>query len=78
MTPNEIKFLDYVVNNLHYVTEAQKTIKEQFGIDSEYDKENMILHLKPNSINESLQLASAKKYIDDNYLLGIDAVYDFK
>ena len=64
MTPNEIKFLDYVVNNLHYVAEAQKTIKEQFGIDSEYDKENMTLHLKPNSINESLQLASAKKYIE--------------
>ena len=78
MTPNEIKFLDYVVNNLHYVAEAQKTIKEQFGIDSEYDEKNMTLHLKPNSINESLQLASAKKYIDDNYLLGIDAVYDFK
>ena len=78
MTPNEIKFLDYVVNNLHYGTEAQKTIKEQFGIDSEYDEKNMTLHLKPNSINESLQLASAKKYIDDNYLLGIDAVYDFK
>ena len=78
MTPNEIKFLDYVVNNRHYETEAQKTIKEQFGIDSEYDEKNMTLHLKPNSINESLQLASAKKYIDDNYLLGIDAVYDFK
>lgn len=78
MTPNEIKFLDYVVNNLHYVAEAQKTIKEQYGIDSEYDKETMTLHLKANGINESLQLASAKQYVDDNFLLGIDAVYDFK
>ena len=78
MTPNEIKFLDYVVNNLHYVAEAQKTIKEQYGIDSEYDEETMTLHLKANGINESLQLASAKQYVDDNFLLGIDAVYDFK
>jgi hypothetical protein len=78
MTPNEIKFLDYVVNNLHYVAEAQRTIKEQYGIDSEYDKETMTLHLKSNGINESLQLASAKQYVDDNFLLGIDAVYDFR
>lgn len=62
---NEKKFVDRIVNHLHYIAEAQKNIKEKYGVDSEYDEEKDILYIKKSgNVNESLSVVSAKHYAE--------------
>lgn len=61
---NELKFVENILNFNHNLAEAQYYLKENFGIDSEYDEETGILHLLNNeNVNEALALATAREYV---------------
>jgi len=76
MTSNEKELLEAIVNHPHVVEEAQKTIKEKFGCESEYDEDNLTLHLKAQNINESLKMICAEQYVKDNVDC-VDVVVDY-
>ena len=62
---NEKSFVKKVVDFECNVIKAQDYIKENFGIDSEYNPETLELKLTQNSVNEALQLVSAKDYLEN-------------
>lgn len=68
---NEKQFVDSVVNHLYYVAKVQDYLKENYNVSSEYDEETETLYLKANNINESLNLAAAKEYVNET----IDPVF---
>ena len=61
---NEKAFIDKILNVDYNISKAQEYIKENFNIDSIYNEEDCELKLIRKNINESLQLASAKEYIE--------------
>ena len=61
---NEKSFVKKVVDFECNVIKAQDYIKENFGVDSEYNPETLELKLTQNSVNEALQLVSAKDYLE--------------
>lgn len=62
---NEKSFVKKVVDFECNVIKAQDYIKENFGIDSEFNPETLELKLVQNSVNEALQLVSAKDYLEN-------------
>lgn len=62
---NEKSFVKKVVDFECNVIKAQDYIKENFGVDSEFNPETLELKLVQNSVNESLQLVSAKDYLEN-------------
>lgn len=67
MNQNEYNFAKNIVKLNENVNKAIEYIKENFGVDGEYDEENGILNLSISNINEGLQLIAAKEYIDNNF-----------
>lgn len=67
VSQNEINYFKSIVEHLYYVGKAQKYIRENFGFETEYDDDNSIFYIKSNnSVNESLNLATAKQYVMEN------------
>lgn len=62
---NEKSFVKKVVDFECNVIKAQDYIKENFGVDSEFNPETLELKLVQNSVNEALQLVSAKDYLEN-------------
>ena len=61
------------------IEKAQQYIKENYHINSEYSDEDDILYLWSQNVNESLNLAAAKEYIEET--IGkefIDVIYGMK
>jgi len=61
---NEKKFVESLVNHLSNVAKVQDYLKENFNVLSYYDEDNETLHLVANEINEGLDLAAAKEYVN--------------
>ena len=61
---NEKRFVESVVNHLSNVAKVQDYLKENFNVCSYYDEDNETLHLVANEINEGLDLAAAKEYVN--------------
>lgn len=65
---NERNYVNTLVNHLPNVAKAQKYLKEHYGLYSEYDEEENTLYLqKSSNVNESLQLVSAKEYLEETF-----------
>jgi len=47
------------------ISKAQQYIKENYHINSEYSDEDDILYIWSSNVNESLNLAAAKEYIQE-------------
>ena len=47
------------------ISKAQQYIKENYHINSEYSEEDDILYIWSPNVNESLNLAAAKEYIQE-------------
>ena len=60
----EKQFVESLVNHLSNVAKVQDYLKENFNVLSYYDEENETLHLVANGINEGLDLAAAKEYVN--------------
>ena len=61
------------------ISKAQQYIKENYHINSEYSEEDDILYIWSTNVNESLNLAAAKEYVQEN--IGdefINVVYGMK
>ena len=53
MTDNEKRLVESIVKHDSNVLKLQKEIKENFGLESEYNAEDNVLKLKTSSITES-------------------------
>lgn len=73
ITENDIKLIKDLVDYEPKVLKCQKYIKENFNIDSVFDKDNLSIRLICNNINESLNILAAKEHIIDQ--LGEDNIY---
>lgn len=61
---NERIFAENILNFNHNLAEAQYYLKENFGIDSEYDEASGTLHLlNDDNVNEALAMATAREYV---------------
>ena len=60
-----IEYLDSIINNDMYVTEAQETIKEHYNVDSKYDKSHSKIYIYSSNVNEALSLVQAKLYLEE-------------
>ena len=47
------------------ISKAQQYIKENYHINSEYSEKDDILYIWSSNVNESLNLAAAKEYIQE-------------
>ena len=63
-TDDEKRFVESILDFNHDLTQVQAYIKENFNIESEYDEEEGALHIWCENVNESLELASAKEYVN--------------
>jgi len=63
---NEKLLVESIINLDDNISKAQKYIKENYHINSEYDNENDIIYIWSTNVNESLSLASAREYIEEN------------
>ena len=61
---NEKQFVESLVNHLSNVAKTQDYLRENFNVSSYYDEDNETLHLVANGINEGLDLAAAKEYVN--------------
>ena len=66
MDQNEYKFAKELVNIDYKIDKALENVKENFGVNAEYDEENSIINLSTSNINEGLQLIAANDYIKEN------------
>lgn len=64
---NEKKFVKSLVNHLSNVAKVQDYLKENMNVSSYYDEETETLHLVANEINEGLDLAAAKDYVNQQF-----------
>lgn len=71
MTTNEAKLADIIVNYDQRVLEAREYIKTNFGVSSEYNEEEGMLHIYTDNVNESLQLMAAKEYLENVFEPGV-------
>ena len=66
MNQNEYEFAKEIVNIDYKIDKALEYVKENFGVNAEYDEENSIINLSTKNINEGLQLVAANEYIKEN------------
>ena len=64
---NEKQFVEALINHLPRVAKTQEYLKENFNVSSYYDEDNETLHLVANGINEGLDLAAAKEYVNQHF-----------
>jgi hypothetical protein len=73
---NEKSFAESVLNFDKEVEKAQAYIKENFRIESEWNEEESKLNIWTNNVNESLQLAAAKEYLENTLdTNAVDIIY---
>lgn len=48
------------------VFKAQQYLKENYNVDSEFDEDNLDIHLSVKDGNNALMLVAAKEYINEN------------
>jgi hypothetical protein len=65
MYENEKQAIESLINFKPNLFKAQQHIYETYNVDSYYDDEENILVLLTKGINESLSVAKAKEYIDN-------------
>jgi len=76
MYQNEKEFAESVLNFDKEVAKAQEYIKENFNIESKWNEQECKFFIWTNNVNESLQLAAAKEYLDNNLdKYAVDIVY---
>ena len=61
---NEKQFVEALINHLPRVAKTQAYLKENFNVSSYYDEDTETLYLVANGINEGLDLAAAKEYVN--------------
>lgn len=64
---NEKQFVNMLINHLSNVAKTQDYLKEHFNVSSYYDEDTETLHLVANGINEGLDLAAAKEYVNQQF-----------
>lgn len=62
---NETNFLKLLTGLDQHIADAQKYIKENYNIDSEYSTEDDALYIWSNNVNESMNLAAAREYVNE-------------
>ena len=62
---NERHLVESFLNLDKNVAKVQEYIKENYHVDSEYDSEYDTIYIWTKTINESLNLAAAKEYIEE-------------
>ena len=65
MTDNEKRLVESIVNFKENILKAQQYVKENFGVESEYDEKQNIFHIHTDNINEALNAVSAKEYVEN-------------
>jgi len=68
MNKNEENLFNYVksiINHDDNVSTVRNYIKENYNVDSRYDKETNVLYIYSKFVNESLNVVAAKEYIYD-------------
>jgi hypothetical protein len=75
MDNNERVFIEKLMNSDEDISNAQTHIKENFNIESKYDKENNRLYIWSNNINENLNLALSRDFIESKVGDFVDIVY---
>lgn len=64
MTEDEKRFLESVVNFKADVNKVQNYVFDTMGVDSVYDDKENVIHLYTENINEALNVATAKEYVE--------------
>ena len=64
---NEKKFVEALMNHLSNLAKTQDYLKENYNVSSYYDEDTETLHLVANGINEGLDLAAAKEYVESMF-----------
>lgn len=64
MDNNEKVFLEKLMNLDDNISKAQQYIKEQYNVESEYSEQDDILYIWTPNVNENLNLATAREYIE--------------
>lgn len=67
MTENERQFVESITNFESNVKKAQLYIKENYGIDSEFDIQDSAIHLTSSQAENALMLAAAREYISETF-----------
>ena len=67
MTENERQFVESITNFESNVKKAQLYIKENYGIDSEFDIQDSAIHLTCLQAENALMLAAAREYISETF-----------
>lgn len=67
MTENERLFVESITNFESDIKRAQSYIKENYGIDSEFDLQENTLHISCAEAENALMLAAAKEYITETF-----------
>ncbi len=75
MDNNERVFIEKLMNSDEDISNVQTHIKENFNIESKYDKENNRLYIWSNNINENLNLALSRDFIESKVGDFVDIVY---
>ncbi len=77
LTEAEINLIDAVLYITPEVKTLQVNIKENFGLDSNFDETTNTLHIKGNAIKEAFEISSAKEYAVNTIGAGVlDVVFD--
>ncbi len=68
MNNNEIlNYLETMINYSDNINSAQKYIKENFGVSSDYDNDTNTIYIYTTNINESLNVVAAKEYLYEKF-----------
>ena len=77
LTEAEINLIDAVLYITPEVKTLQVNIKENFGLDSNFDETTNTLHIKGNALKEEFEISSAKEYAVNTIGAGVlDVVFD--
>lgn len=64
MYENEKRVLESILNFKSNLEKAQQHIRENYNVESEYDSEENTLYIYSQNINEAMNVATAREYID--------------
>jgi hypothetical protein len=65
MNDNEILIIERINNAKADIYNSMLYVKENYGIDSNYDEDNGVVRITCESVDNALMLAAAKEYIED-------------
>lgn len=64
-TDHIVEYLEKMLHIDDHVKNAQDYIKENYNINSDYDKETSTIYIYTKNINESLNIVAAEKYLQE-------------